>query len=254
MTRYARKGAGNPKVPLEASSWDEMQKQKNDKNQCNRNNTQEKVKHKQKEKRKSDNSKKKEFKKFSVLNQYSSELEQFKSKEEKEKFLSVVQKAQRSEDRRQKRIEKRADEKVCYNCRKPGHRISDCPEVKQDVDQGTGICFKCGSTEHISIQCRLKLPPGEFPYAKCFICGETGHLSSSCQDNPRGLYPNGGCCNMCGSVEHYKRDCPEHLSKQGVSSATLHVLDNTQSADAELSLCKVKPVIKKKTGPKTVKF
>ena len=56
---------------------------------------------------------------------------------------------------------------------------------------------------------------GVFPYAKCFICKEIGHLSKQCPDNPRGLYPNGGCCKLCSSVEHYKRDCPELKKKQG---------------------------------------
>jgi hypothetical protein len=56
---------------------------------------------------------------------------------------------------------------------------------------------------------------GEFPYAKCFICGEVGHLSQKCPDNPRGLYPNGGCCKECGSVEHLQRDCPEYQRQQG---------------------------------------
>ena len=62
---------------------------------------------------------------------------------------------------------------------------------------------------------------GEFPYAKCFICNETGHLSRQCPDNPRGLYPNGGCCNMCGCVEHLKRDCPEFQKQQGRSLLSL---------------------------------
>ena len=57
---------------------------------------------------------------------------------------------------------------------------------------------------------------GEFPYAKCYVCGERGHLSRMCPHNPRGLYVDGGCCNQCGSVEHYKRDCPEFLKQKGM--------------------------------------
>jgi zinc finger CCHC domain-containing protein 9 len=32
---------------------------------------------------------------------------------------------------------------------------------------------------------------------------------SKCPDNPKGLFPNGGACKFCSSVEHYARDCPE---------------------------------------------
>lgn len=38
--------------------------------------------------------------------------------------------------------------------------MSDCPETKRDIEQGTGICFKCGSTEHSASRCSVKLPPG----------------------------------------------------------------------------------------------
>lgn len=34
-------------------------------------------------------------------------------------------------------------------------------------------------------------------------------LFFKCPDNPRGLYPNGGACKHCSSVEHYAKDCPE---------------------------------------------
>ncbi len=81
--------------------------------------------------------------------------------------------------------------KVCYKCRKTGHHISHCPEVKKDVEQGTGICYKCGTTEHSAVQCKIRVAPGTYPYAKCFVCNETGHLSKQCPDNPRGLYPHG---------------------------------------------------------------
>ncbi|KAH3839510.1 hypothetical protein DPMN_112941 [Dreissena polymorpha] len=158
--------------------------------------------------------------------------------------------------------------------------MSDCPEMRRDVEQGTGICFKCGSTEHAINKCNVKLAPGnygpdklvppdrqpsrlpadirqsnnqffpsenlvenypepifyapgEFPFAKCFICGETGHLSRACPDNPRGLYPNGGCCKQCGSVEHLKRDCPEFQKQQGISSITLGRITEAWSIEAE---------------------
>uniref|UniRef100_A0A8D2PUB4 Zinc finger CCHC-type containing 9 n=1 Tax=Zosterops lateralis melanops TaxID=1220523 RepID=A0A8D2PUB4_ZOSLA len=101
--------------------------------------------------------------------------------------------------------------KVCFHCREPGHGVADCPAVLESQDMGTGICYRCGSTEHDLSKCRAKVDPaaGPFPYAKCFICGEMGHLSRSCPDNPKGLYAEGGGCKLCGSVEHFKKDCPE---------------------------------------------
>ncbi|MFH4983365.1 hypothetical protein AB6A40_010074 [Gnathostoma spinigerum] len=73
---------------------------------------------------------------------------------------------------------------------------------------GTGVCFKCGSAEHSSTRCQRKNIRG-YPYAVCFICKQQGHLSSSCDKNTNGIYPNGGSCNLCGSLYHLKKDCPE---------------------------------------------
>lgn len=97
--------------------------------------------------------------------------------------------------------------------------MNDCP-MSTDDDQSkkkrevkTGICYKCGSTEHRLQQCTVK--GDSFAYATCFICGKQGHWSRLCPENPNGLYPNGGCCNECGSVQHFKRDCPTLMKKQG---------------------------------------
>ena len=58
----------------------------------------------------------------------------------------------------------------------------------------------------------------------CFICKEVGHLAKSCPDNPKGLYPKGGGCKFCGSVEHLKSDCTRKAQKdkrQEVSISTI---------------------------------
>ncbi|NXQ27005.1 ZCHC9 protein, partial [Alaudala cheleensis] len=123
----------------------------------------------------------------------------------------ALRKDRRRESRRLRRQERKKNAMVCFHCREPGHGVADCPAVLESQDMGTGICYRCGSTEHDLSKCRAKVDPaaGPFPYAKCFICGEMGHLSRSCPDNPKGLYAEGGGCKLCGSVEHFKKDCPE---------------------------------------------
>lgn len=174
---------------------------------------------------------------------------------------TIVKKDKRSENRRLKRQRRKQNNTVCFHCRMPGHGMADCPVLSQDNEQGTGICFKCGSTEHKSHTCTAKVEAGkEFTFAKCFICGEEGHLSRSCPDNPRGLYPNGGCCNLCGSVDHFRKDCPERKIKDEV---TLYRIPSTLgsshiSADDEISLYQDEiikpPSIPAKKKRKIVKF
>uniref|UniRef100_A0A8D8W6X2 Zinc finger CCHC domain-containing protein 9 n=1 Tax=Cacopsylla melanoneura TaxID=428564 RepID=A0A8D8W6X2_9HEMI len=99
----------------------------------------------------------------------------------------------------------RAKKRVCFNCRRSGHNLSECPVLNKG--EGTGICFKCGSTEHTHFECKV-VKKQDYKFAQCFICKEQGHISNQCPDNPRGLYPKGGACKLCGDVTHLKRFCP----------------------------------------------
>ncbi|XP_023804008.1 zinc finger CCHC domain-containing protein 9, partial [Cyanistes caeruleus] len=150
--------------------------------------------------------KKKEYENQDV-NGFAEQRGQQRAAEEEE----ARRKDRRRESRRLRRQERKRNAMVCFHCREPGHGVADCPAVLESQDMGTGICYRCGSTEHDISKCRAKVDPaaGPFPYAKCFICGEMGHLSRSCPDNPKGLYAEGGGCKLCGSVEHFKKDCPE---------------------------------------------
>ncbi|KFV63092.1 Zinc finger CCHC domain-containing protein 9, partial [Dryobates pubescens] len=171
------------------------------------------------EKRKKKNKKKKDYLNEDVngfaayLKQslQSGEVAEADSAELEKEVALALKKDKRREDRRLKRKENKKNAMVCFHCREPGHGVADCPAVLESEDMGTGICYRCGSTEHDIGKCRAKVDPavGPFPYAKCFICGEMGHLSRSCPDNPKGLYAEGGGCKLCGSVEHFKKDCPE---------------------------------------------
>ncbi|KAM3873944.1 zinc finger CCHC domain-containing protein 9-like [Diretmus argenteus] len=165
-----------------------------------------------------------------------------------EEVETALKKDQRREDRRVKRQTNKKSQMLCFNCRKPGHGLADCPEAERDLEMGRGICYRCGSTEHEIQKCRAKVDPalGDYPYAKCFICSKTGHLSRSCPDNPKGLYAQGGCCRVCGSVEHFQKDCPEHQAS--TNSVTVSWLSNNMSADYEDVHMPVK-----KAKPKTAK-
>lgn len=185
-----------------------------------------------------------------------------KKKNERQKKMILDNKL-KSEQRRTKRIEFNEKEKVCYNCRQVGHRMSDCTQEKSD--RLSGICFKCGSKEHILRNCSVKLEnDNELPYAKCFICSKNGHLSRDCPQNEKGLYPNGGCCNMCGSVKHLKQDCPENKRKrpehrkEKKNISLKLITDEKVSVDEDITFeeesVDVEPVVKKKKTKKVINF
>jgi hypothetical protein len=38
-------------------------------------------------------------------------------------------------------------------------------------------------------------------------------LSSQCDQNKNGIYPNGGCCRVCGENTHLAKNCPSKNKK-----------------------------------------
>ncbi|XP_014477859.1 PREDICTED: uncharacterized protein LOC106746136 [Dinoponera quadriceps] len=128
--------------------------------------------------------------------------------------------------RKAERALARAKKLLCFNCRKSGHVLSDCPELGGKEEAGTGICFKCGSTEHTHFECKVN-KDSAYRYAKCFICREQGHISSQCPDNPKGIYPNGGCCKSCGAVTHLKKDCPDLMKIKEDNVVTVEKIDHS---------------------------
>ncbi|XP_030752206.1 myb-like protein X [Sitophilus oryzae] len=154
---------------------------------------------------------------------------------------SEINAALKLERRRAEKALAREKKNVCFNCRKSGHVLSECPELgKGEVTQtaGTGICFKCGSTEHTHFECKV-VRGMDYKFAQCFICNEQGHIARQCPDNQRGLYPKGGSCNVCGDVTHLKKDCPRYQQQQAqlrksfniesMNSSNPDALDNTNN-------------------------
>ena len=139
-----------------------------------------------------------------------------------EKEVTSIMKQER---RKAEKALARERKKVCFHCRDSGHVLSQCPELGRSNESGTGICFKCGSTEHTHFQCQV-IRSQDFRYAVCFVCKEQGHIARQCPDNPRGLYPKGGACKVCGDVTHLKKDCPDLIKEKEQQTVTLRTLDN----------------------------
>ena len=79
-------------------------------------------------------------------------------------------------------------------------------------------------------------------------------INFKCPDNPKGLYPNGGACKFCSSVEHYARDCPEQ-QKSNLLTATVTAKKQKFTSNFEcLSDDDIKPVKPKIIKNKVVKF
>ncbi|XP_057674728.1 zinc finger CCHC domain-containing protein 9 isoform X2 [Corythoichthys intestinalis] len=80
-------------------------------------------------------------------------------KELKREVEVALRKDHRRENRRIKRQTDKKSQMLCFNCRKPGHGLADCPEAERERETGAGICYRCGSAEHDIQRCRAKVDP-----------------------------------------------------------------------------------------------
>lgn len=119
---------------------------------------------------------------------------------------------------------------VCYHCRKFGHKFSECPEINNSSMSKSGICFKCGSTEHTHFECKVTQSQN-YRYAVCFVCNEQGHIARQCSLNPQGQYPKGGSCHLCGEVTHLRKDCPKAFEDKPSSFATVEKINSVGLED-----------------------
>ena len=194
------------------------------------------------------------FQGFRVLEQDVQKLRDLVTKLEKSKVPSAEMKEVLKRERR--KAEKNlanVKKNVCYHCRESGHLLSECPKISEKI----GKCFKCGSSEHTSKDCVSKLKGADaYKFADCFVCKQKGHLAKACPDNPKGLYPKGGGCRFCGSVEHLKSECPRKSVKDAKNHVTAkrHSDKDNIEEEVDLQAPKIKSAKKKPKQSKVVNF
>ncbi|BFZ60623.1 hypothetical protein YB2330_001663 [Saitoella coloradoensis] len=130
-------------------------------------------------------------------------------------------------------------ERLCYNCKQPGHESNACPEPRSTQQKQ---CYSCGGVGHVQADCPSLRIAGAAPGAKCYSCGQIGHLARSCPAAgaagvgapgvvgagpgvgvgaprafaPRPAFRAGGraqTCYKCGGPNHFARDCQAQAVK-----------------------------------------
>ncbi|EIM87809.1 uncharacterized protein STEHIDRAFT_24788, partial [Stereum hirsutum FP-91666 SS1] len=130
-----------------------------------------------------------------------------------------------------------SEQRLCYNCRQPGHESSACPSPRTVSSKQ---CYSCGGVGHIQAECpSLRVQGGN---QKCYNCGRFGHIARVCPGGaglPGGLGgamgfatrappPGRGLntsalppvkCYRCGGPNHMARDC---LAAAGTDGAAIN--------------------------------
>ena len=127
---------------------------------------------------------------------------------------------------------RKSEKKPCLLCRSTDHVLKDCPknkdkhniEVEEILLQLWGYltpCSKMLGRQRLEMDLRLLL-------ALYVIL--VGHLSSQCDQTKNGIYPNGGCCRVCGENTHLAKNCPSKNKKlQANNEANLKETEITRS-------------------------
>lgn len=91
-----------------------------------------------------------------------------------------------------------SEQRLCYNCRQPGHESSTCPSPRTVAAKQ---CYSCGGVGHIQAECpNLRVLGGN---QKCYVrspesrcdtrrlisqnCGRFGHIARACPSGATGV-------------------------------------------------------------------
>jgi len=133
------------------------------------------------------------------------------------------------------------NDRLCYNCRQPGHESVDCPSPRS---VSAKQCYGCGGIGHIQSECptlnlgmgggslaarmgvRAPMAAGGPPGQKCFNCNRVGHIAKFCPGTgypqaPRGpAAARGGFNSAVPLVKCYRCGGPNHLAKDCLAAVT----------------------------------
>ncbi|KAI0299103.1 hypothetical protein B0F90DRAFT_633162 [Multifurca ochricompacta] len=101
-----------------------------------------------------------------------------------------------------------AQERLCYNCRKPGHESSACTEPRSVAAKQ---CYSCGGIGHIQAECPTLRLQGSNQKCYCYRCGGPNHMARDCLAPPytvtedmNGAKPPVKTCYKCKKDGHVR--------------------------------------------------
>ncbi|KAI6113713.1 hypothetical protein EV401DRAFT_1866727, partial [Pisolithus croceorrhizus] len=110
-----------------------------------------------------------------------------------------------------------SEQRLCYNCRQPGHESSACAAPRSVASKQ---CYSCGGVGHIQAECPTLRVQGGSGNQKCYNCGRPGHIARLCPGGMVGGFgfrappPGRGLntstlppvkCYRCGGPNHMAR-------------------------------------------------
>ncbi|SJL02097.1 related to Zinc finger protein GIS2 [Armillaria ostoyae] len=77
-----------------------------------------------------------------------------------------------------------SEQRLCYNCRQPGHESSACPSPRT---VSAKQCYSCGGVGHIQAECPSLRIQQQGSNQKCYNCGRFGHIARACPNGANGM-------------------------------------------------------------------